>query len=178
MIENKVTHIHDVVWVRRQPDDWRKAKYRLTDIRGIHYSSLTGGVGKGTPRPFLFGYVRCDGMLEGEVAHSATHGPCPHDIKVCIVKKDNSGRVIAALQDEAGPKPPRRPFCSEDAIRIVGQHSSILGPELRELIEREGHTPMNISYVLPALVRRGQLVASREGQAIRYTVAKPEKARR
>jgi hypothetical protein len=36
-------------------------------------------------------YVMCDGMIDGELAHSCSHGPPPHDIKVCLLKKDNRG---------------------------------------------------------------------------------------
>lgn len=30
----------------------------------------------------------------GEIAHSCTHGPCPHQIKVCIGKKDNDPKNL------------------------------------------------------------------------------------
>lgn len=86
------------VRVRRQWNDWRKAKYRLEDLEHVHWSYMSGGVQAPTPRPFMHAYVRCDAAVEGEVAHSGTHGPCPHSIKVCIVQKDNSKSVIEALK--------------------------------------------------------------------------------
>jgi hypothetical protein len=33
--------------------------------------------------------VWCDSFTSGEVEHSCVHGPPPHRIKVCIVKKSN-----------------------------------------------------------------------------------------
>jgi len=43
-------------------------------------------------------------MIEGEVGHSGIYGPCPHDIKVAITRKDNpdSYDFLASL---AGSKP-------------------------------------------------------------------------
>jgi hypothetical protein len=78
-----------VVWVRRHWNDWRDAKYRIADVAGWHMSDVSGGINQSAPRPFIHAYVRCDGMIEGELAHSGSHGPCPHMIKVCVTKKMN-----------------------------------------------------------------------------------------
>jgi hypothetical protein len=94
-----------LVWVRRQWNDYRKAKYRLTELKDVHWDRTSGGVWAPTPQPFLHAYVQCDGMVEGELAHSGQHGPCPHRVKVCIVKKDNSPAVFTELVRAAGPKP-------------------------------------------------------------------------
>lgn len=103
------TDDEQIVWVRRQWDDsWRKASYRPRDIWNIHWDWVGGGVQAPTPQPFLHGYVSCRGMLEGELAHSGSHGPCPHVIKVCIVKKDNPPSVFSRLAEAAGPKPAAR----------------------------------------------------------------------
>lgn len=76
----------------------------MSDLGGVHWSSVSGGVMRPSPRPFLHAYVNCQGMEEGEIAHSGVHGPCPHRIKVCIVKKDNDQAVIARLIATAGPQ--------------------------------------------------------------------------
>jgi hypothetical protein len=96
-----------VVWVRRQWNSGFSALYRLAHVDGVHWDTVSGGVQAPTPQPFMHGYVWCDGMLEGEVEHSCAHGPGPHRIKVCVVKKDNTAAVIAQLLAVAGPKPPR-----------------------------------------------------------------------
>jgi hypothetical protein len=77
------------VGVRRHPGDWQTAVYRFSDIDDIHSDSVSGGVGRKTSRPALFGYVMCDSAVTGEVAHSCRHGPGPHRIKVCIPKACN-----------------------------------------------------------------------------------------
>ena len=78
-----------VLWVRRQFDDHRHAAYRITDMGGLHWSNRSGGVQHRANRHYLHGYVWCDGMIAGELAHSCRHGPGPHRIKVCITKIDN-----------------------------------------------------------------------------------------
>jgi hypothetical protein len=44
-----------------------------------------------TNRPYVHATVSCEGMQEGEVAHSCSHGPGPHNIKVCITAGRNGG---------------------------------------------------------------------------------------
>lgn len=97
--------VEPVVKVRRHWNDWREATYATGAVEGLHWSTMSGGIGGSAPGYFLHGYVRCDGMIDGEVAHSGIHGPCPHRIKVCIVKKANERCVFDALAEQAGPKP-------------------------------------------------------------------------
>jgi len=78
--------------VRRHPNDWQEATYKLSDVSGLHWDDISGGVGRRTSHITLFGYVSCDGAIDGEVAHSCRHGSGPHRIKVCLpkgVNKDN-----------------------------------------------------------------------------------------
>src|SRR5215467_6514850 len=112
MNEERQTMVR-TVRVRRQWDDGgRIATYRRQDIQGIHWAKVSGGVKAPAPQYFLHGYVSCEGMLEGDVAHSGAHGgPCPHSIKVCVVKKDNDPNVFSELCSIAGPKP-KRTRCS------------------------------------------------------------------
>jgi hypothetical protein len=78
-----------VVWVRRQWNDYRDAAYCIEDVAGWHWSDVSGGVGACAPRPFVHAYVWCNQMIEGELAHSCSHGQGPHQIKVCVTKKMN-----------------------------------------------------------------------------------------
>ena len=98
-----------VVWVRRQWNDvLREASYKRSHIQGVHWDTVSGGVNAPAPQPLLHGYVPCDMMIEGELAHSCRHGRGPHSVKVCIVKKGNDPNVFAELAALAGPKPTRR----------------------------------------------------------------------
>ncbi len=61
------------------------------------------------PQPFIHVRVWCDQMIKGELAHSCRHGPPPHEILVCVVKRDNEPDVFAELERMAGPRPKRPP---------------------------------------------------------------------
>ena len=53
---------------------------------------MAGGTQIESRKPFIYGYVWCDKVL-GAIAHSCIHGPPPHNIKVCLMKGDNSRDV-------------------------------------------------------------------------------------
>ena len=92
------------VWVCRQPGG-NAARYRLDDLDGVHWDTVSGGRRQPLPQPFVCGYVDCEDAVEGEVGHSGSHGRCPHRIKVCVVGKDNLPAVMSDLRASAGPKP-------------------------------------------------------------------------
>jgi len=92
-----------IVQVRRQWNDYRTGSVNLSQLRNLHWDWLSGGVRALTPQPFMHGYVWCTDV-QGDMAHSSSHGPCPHEIKVCIVKKDNRASW-SRLLEIAGPKP-------------------------------------------------------------------------
>lgn len=87
----------ETVRVRRQWSDPNIATYRIEDLHALHWSQTSGGTGAHAPREFLSGYVLCDGMIAGELAHSCRHGRAPHRIKVCVTIKDNPPPVYATL---------------------------------------------------------------------------------
>jgi len=89
------------VAVRRQWNDWREAVYTLSELESPHWDDVSGGVNAKAPRPFIHGYVWCDRMESGELAHSCSHGAGPHRIKVCVVKKSNTPKVMRILQGAA-----------------------------------------------------------------------------
>ena len=99
------------IQVRRQWNDWRRiATYRLRDISELRWGRTSGGVQERTPQPFVHGYVMCDAMIGGKLAHSCLHGPAPHRIKVCLTRKGNEAvwKDVLAI---VGPPPgrPRQP---------------------------------------------------------------------
>lgn len=89
------------IWVRRQWNDWRSAKVRLSDVDNPHWDDISGGVNTRSPRPFIHGYVWCNAFIEGDVAHSCTHDEGPHRIKVCVVQKDNGQAAFRHLKELA-----------------------------------------------------------------------------
>ena len=94
-----------LVTVARHPGDYRTARYRLGAIGGVRWDRLSGGFGKRSGQPLIYGYVDCQSAVDGEVAHSGIHGSCPHSIKVFIPQGQNSQAVIRHLRGLAGPRP-------------------------------------------------------------------------
>jgi len=84
--------VHAIANVRRQPSDYRISEVALELIRGPHWDIVSGGVHAIAAQPLIYGYVFYTD-IRGEIAHSRTHGPRPHNIKVCLTKKDNPRRA-------------------------------------------------------------------------------------
>ena len=78
-----------IIYVRRQPTDWKTASVYYRDLEDFRWDMVTGGIGIKTSNLHLFAYMWCNKVIEGEISHSGIHGPCPHRIKVCILKIDN-----------------------------------------------------------------------------------------
>jgi hypothetical protein len=93
-----------IVSVRRQPTDWRVALYDRAQVSSLHWSDISGGVNVSLTHPFVHGYVLCNAMISGELAHSCSHRPPPHSILVCLLKKDNPD-IWAEIEREIGPRP-------------------------------------------------------------------------
>lgn len=102
-------HGGETVRIRRQWNDRRIGKVRWSDISNPRWDIVSGGTQAKAPQPFIHAYVSCD-RVQGDIAHSCSHGPGPHHIKVCLVKKDNSKEVWNYLMKIVGKKPPRRSF--------------------------------------------------------------------
>jgi hypothetical protein len=89
------------LYVRRQWNDYRVGEVSLDAFDDPHWRSRSGGVRASSPRPFIHGYICCDGLTGGEIAHSCTHGTGPHWILVCVVKKDNDPETFELVRQMA-----------------------------------------------------------------------------
>ena len=83
--------------IRRQWNSLRVGEVPLEAFDDPHWRSTSGGVRARSPRPFVHGYISCDSLTGGEIDHSCLHGPCPHRILVCVVKKDNEASIFATV---------------------------------------------------------------------------------
>lgn len=138
------------VLVRRHYNDHRVAEYKLEDVSKIHWDNISGGVREKSSNYSLYGYVDCQGMVGGELSHSGIHGPCPHEIKVCILKGDNKD-IYNELEEQAGPRPRKFPpqrkhHCITDIKDILKNVDEPMSKNelLEKLIER-GHTSTALS---------------------------------
>ena len=97
----------EIVQIRREWNDRRRASVPFDKLERPHWSWGSGGVFAPAPQPFIHGYVWCTDV-DGDLAHSCTHGPPPHRIKVCVVKKGQEKPVWEKLLAAAGPKPQKQ----------------------------------------------------------------------
>jgi hypothetical protein len=87
------------VMVRRRCGDKQRAIYRVEDIAELHMQEVNGAVAKHSE---LHGYVWCDALLQGELAHECARGSGAHRIKVCVLQKDNSPVIYQQMLDRIG----------------------------------------------------------------------------
>ena len=92
------------VRIRRDWNDNRIGTVRWSDLENPRWDVISGGEQNHTPQPFIHAYVWCN-KVSGNIAHSCVHGPPPHSIKVCLVRKDNSKIVWDRLLALVGSKP-------------------------------------------------------------------------
>ena len=90
------------VYVRRDWNDRGMGRVRWVDLHDPRWDTVSGGAQVENPLPLLHGYVWCD-KVRGKIGHSCAHGPGPHNIKVCMLREDNSNRIWRRLLDLAGP---------------------------------------------------------------------------
>jgi len=95
----------ELVSVRRQWNNWEIAEVYVRDISNPLWDLCSGGVKETSPEAFIFGYIWCDMIVSGNVAHSCLHGTAPHSIKICILRKDNGPRIYNHFLTLVGPKP-------------------------------------------------------------------------
>ena len=76
----------ELVSVRRKWDSWEVAEVYVGDVDNPMWDLESGGVKETAPEALIFGYVFCDAIVSGSLAHSCQHGTGPHSIKVCILR--------------------------------------------------------------------------------------------
>ena len=90
------------VYVRRDWNDRGLGQVRWADLHALRWDTISGGAQVENPLPSLHAYVWCD-KVRGNIGHSCAHGPGPHNIKVCMLRDDNSRRIWRRLLGLAGP---------------------------------------------------------------------------
>jgi hypothetical protein len=102
--------------VRRQWNDYRSAIYRFAQVEKLCWDYVSGGINAQSPQPFVHGYVWCNQKISGDLAHACIHGPPPHRIKVCLVKKDNEN-IWNEILSIAGPRPINTSQIARNAVK-------------------------------------------------------------
>ena len=92
------------VRIRRQRTDYRIGETNFENLSGIHWDYQAGGLGLVSRTPNVYAYVQCD-LIIGEIAHSCQHGSGPHNIKVAVLKTDQSADAWNTILEITGPNP-------------------------------------------------------------------------
>ena len=95
----------ELVSVRRQWNSWEVAQVYVGDVSNPLWDVVGGGTKEPSPEAYIFGFIWCDAIVSGSVAHSCLHGTAPHSIKICILRKDNSPRIYNHFLALIGQKP-------------------------------------------------------------------------
>jgi len=90
------------VYVRRDWDDRGLGRVRWLDLHDPRWNTMSGGAQVENPLPLIHAYVWCD-KVRGRIGHSCAHGAGPHNIKVCMLREDNTRRVWGRLLALVGP---------------------------------------------------------------------------
>ena len=90
------------VYVRRDWDDRGLGRVRWPDLHDPRWDTMSGGAQVENPLPLIHAYVWC-GKVRGRIGHSCAHGAGPHNIKVCMLREDNTRRVWGRLLALVGP---------------------------------------------------------------------------
>jgi len=106
------------VYIRRHYNDWSVGYVSQEEIEGLHWDTMSGGVGKSAMQAFIHGYVMCD-CVRGEISHSCAHGEGPHRIKVVVIKKDNTKQIFDWAHSSAGEKPKKKVKGEQQAGNVL-----------------------------------------------------------
>ena len=91
-------------------DKGRIGIIHFDDIKSVRWDNHAGGVArefcKFTKRNYLYCYVDCTDIVL-EVDHTCQHGPPPHEIKVCVVKKYTPKDLYNKLVESANRNNPQ-----------------------------------------------------------------------
>jgi hypothetical protein len=90
------------VYVRRDWDDRGLGRIRWLDLHDPRWDTMSGGAQVENPLPLIHAYVWCD-KVRGKIGHSCAHGAGPHNIKVCMLREDNTRHVWRRLLGLVGP---------------------------------------------------------------------------
>lgn len=91
------------VVVRRRPTDDDRAALDFNRLGSVRWSREFGGRGGTSEQLFIMATVRCTDVhdLRGSI-HAGSHGPCPHNIRVVILREDNAPATWDRLEGAAG----------------------------------------------------------------------------
>lgn len=157
------------VYIRRHWKDWKVGSVDLERLDGLHWGQISGGVQRVSPRPYIYGYVTCT-EIEGEIAHSGVHGPCPHSIKVCVVPSDNGKEIWKKLIEIAGPEPACLRYKAVSHAELIVQ--ALVTGSVHQAIITKGDLFIINPRKMPAIAEVCNQTASARSKRLKFLIMK------
>jgi hypothetical protein len=86
------------VVVRRRWNDPHSATVPLSALRELIIKDDPGGVCSPIPRPFPYGRVWCDQLVDGRMIHVCDAATAPHELQLCVLEFDNLPEINSRIR--------------------------------------------------------------------------------
>lgn len=157
------------VIISRHPNNYTKqAAFPISEIDGVRWDNISGGVHRRQSGYSLYGYADYDSVKD-LINCSGRHTGRGNYIKICIPATPNKvspyNKAYKILLESAGPKPknpfPSRPQgalpCTKRILKILNEQDSITRKELRDLLNSEKYTTQCVRNAINRLKKQEKI---------------------
>jgi len=157
------------VSIRRHWNDWKIGSVALERLYDLHWGQISGGVQRVAPRPYIYGYVTCT-EIEGDIAHSGVHGPCPHRIKVCVLQRDNDKETWDKVIEIVGPEPFFERYKADSHAELIVQ--ALVTGSVHPAIITKGDLFIINPRKIPAIAEAFSQTAGARSKRLKFLITK------
>ncbi len=153
------------VIICRQPQDYHCSPISISEISGVHWDNISGGVKRKQAGYSLYGYIDYNKAVQ-LVSCSGSHARYDNSAKVCIPRSENKSSPYKEgykeLKKKAGEKPknsvrpPGTPPCTRRILHLLDGKPLITRGELRNLLCQEGYQVTTVRNAINALKNRAK----------------------
>ncbi|MCF2554373.1 hypothetical protein [Faecalicatena contorta] len=157
------------VFICRSPSDYEGGEIEVSEISGVFWDTVSGGVHKKNGSYSLYGYIDY-GLAKKLVKCSGQHDFGWNQAKICIPKgKNNTPKYKSGyeiLMNQAGEKPqsiisqnrPKGAAPCTKAILSILDKSDLNRGELREILLNMGYHGNTILNAIRSLTKQGKII--------------------
>ena len=147
----------------------------ISEISGVHWDNISGGVHRRQAGYSLYGYIDYDLAYEFGLC-SGRHSYYREDAKICIPNSCNKGdyrKGYLELKRDAGEKPkanyrkPRQKPCTQQVCLLLSEVPYFFRKDLRQRLKEMEYT-VNIARALKRLIEQGKS----EQKAVRIVLSR------
>lgn len=171
-----------VVVIKRQPSDGFSSEILISEIEGVKWDNISGGVNKKQSGYSLYGYISYN-LAKKLVKCSGMHDFGNNMAKICIPESANRGKYrkgYKELCERAGEKPGgiikgKRPKggkpCTKRILMILDEQDFIYRGELRSKLKAEGYK-VNIGGAIYELRKQLKIITEGSPQSPKQIIRK------